>query len=109
MNIIFSYNLLGVINLFLSIITEIIKGIIIGMGSYGTKTFPDPLSKDEENNQIKLFHKVTGTDKGIYTPSFDFIELANAFIEYNKPTLRLNQVEYIRKVFSKYNVKHNLS
>jgi RNA polymerase sporulation-specific sigma factor len=54
MNIIFSYNLLGVINLFLSIITEIIKGIIIGMGSYGTKTFPDPLSKDEENNQIKL-------------------------------------------------------
>mgnify|MGYP002560472763 FL=1 len=54
MNIIFSYNLLGVINLFLSIITEIIKGIIIGIGSYGTKTFPDPLSKDEENNQIKL-------------------------------------------------------
>ena len=54
MNIIFSYNLLGVINLFLSIITEIIKGIIIGMGSYGTKTFPDPLSKEEENNQIKL-------------------------------------------------------
>lgn len=40
--------------MFLSIITEIIKGIIIGMGSYGTKTFPDPLSKDEENNQIKL-------------------------------------------------------
>lgn len=40
--------------MFLSIITEIIKGIIIGMGSYGTKTFPDPLSKDEENKQIKL-------------------------------------------------------
>ena len=40
--------------MFLSIITEIIKGIIIGMGSYGTKTFPDPLSKEEENNQIKL-------------------------------------------------------
>ena len=62
-----------------------------------------------ENNQIKLFHKVTGSDKGIYTPSSSFIELANAFIEYNKPTLRLNQVEHIREVFSKYKVKHNLS
>ena len=62
-----------------------------------------------ENNQIKLFHKVTGTDKGIYTPSDNFVKLANAFIEYNKPTLRLNQVEQIREVFSQFNVKHNLS
>lgn len=62
-----------------------------------------------ENNQIKLFHKVTGTDKGIYSPSDNFIRLANAFIEYNKPTLRLNQVEYIRNVFTEFNVKHNLS
>ena len=62
-----------------------------------------------ENNQIKLFHKVTGTDNGIYTPSDNFVKLANAFIEYNKPTLRLNQVEQIREVFSQFNVKHNLS
>lgn len=36
----------------LSIITEIIKGFIIGTGSYGNKTFPDPLSKDEEEKLI---------------------------------------------------------
>ena len=53
MIIIFSYNSLGVINLFLSIITEIIKGLIIGTGSYGSKTFPDPLAKDEEESLIK--------------------------------------------------------
>lgn len=53
MIIIFSYNLLGVINLFFSIITEIIKGLIIGTGSYGSKTFPDPLPKNEEEELIK--------------------------------------------------------
>lgn len=61
-----------------------------------------------ENNQIKLYHKVTGTDKGVYSPSDNFVKLANAFIEYNKPTLKLNQVEYIRKIFAEFNVKHNL-
>ena len=39
--------------MFLSIITEIIKGLIIGMGSYGSKTFPDPLKKEEEEKLIK--------------------------------------------------------
>lgn len=61
-----------------------------------------------ENNQIKLFHKVTGSDKGIYSPSDNFVKLANAFIEYNKPTLRLNQVEYIRKIFAEFNVKKTI-
>ena len=37
--------------MFLSIITEIIKGLIIGMGSYGSKTFPDPLKKEEEEKE----------------------------------------------------------
>lgn len=32
----------------LNIIVEIIKGIMLGTGSYGSKTFPDPLSKEEE-------------------------------------------------------------
>lgn len=44
----------------LSIITEIIKGFIIGTGSYGNKTFPDPLDKDEEEkliNESKLGNK----------------------------------------------------
>ena len=62
-----------------------------------------------ENNQIKLYHKVTGTDNGVYSLSDNFIKLANAFIEYNKPTLNFNQVEYIRKIFAEFNVKHNLS
>ena len=37
----------------ISILTEIIKGLIIGTGSYGSKTFPDPLSKEEEEILIK--------------------------------------------------------
>ena len=39
------------INLFLSIITEIIKGLLVGTGSYGNKTFPDPLEKEEEETK----------------------------------------------------------
>ena len=34
--------------MFLSIITEIVKGLIVGVGSYGNKTFKDPLPKEEE-------------------------------------------------------------
>ena len=39
--------------MFLSIITEFIKGLLIGTGSYGSKTFPDPLPKKEEDELIK--------------------------------------------------------
>lgn len=39
--------------MFLSIITEIIKGLIVGTGSYGSKTFPDPLPKEEEESLIE--------------------------------------------------------
>ncbi len=39
--------------MFLSIITEIIKGLLVGTGSYGNKTFPDPLEKEEEDKLIK--------------------------------------------------------
>lgn len=38
----------------LSIFVAIIKGIMFGTGSYGSKTFPDPLSKEEEEKLIKL-------------------------------------------------------
>lgn len=38
--------------MFLSIITEIIKGFVVGTGSYGSKTFPVPLTKDEEEKLI---------------------------------------------------------
>ncbi len=37
----------------LSIITAIIKGLMFGTGSYGSKTFPDPLPKEEEESLIK--------------------------------------------------------
>lgn len=44
--------------MFLSIITEIIKGFIVGTGSYGSKTFPDPLTKNEEEELIiKMLNK----------------------------------------------------
>ncbi len=36
-----------------SIITQILKGMLIGTGSYGSKTFPDPLSKEEEEKYIQ--------------------------------------------------------
>lgn len=38
--------------MFFSIITEILKGFLVGTGSYGSKTFPDPLSKEEEEDLI---------------------------------------------------------
>ena len=37
----------------LSIITEIVKSMLFLKGSYSNKTFPDPLSKEEEDNLIK--------------------------------------------------------
>ena len=46
--------------MFLSIITQIIKGILIGTGSYGSKTFPDPLTKQEED---KLINQMLNGDK----------------------------------------------
>ena len=46
--------------MFLSIITEIIKGLIIGTGSYGSKTFPDPLTKKQEE---ELINKMLSKDK----------------------------------------------
>ena len=39
--------------MFLSIITEIVKGPLFATGSYGSKTFPDPLSKEKEEKLIK--------------------------------------------------------
>ena len=41
----------------LNIIVEIIKGIMLGTGSYGSKTFPDPLSKEEEEKLLTLMSK----------------------------------------------------
>ena len=46
--------------MFFSILTGIIKGILFGMGSYGSKTFPDPLSTLEEN---KLLNAMANNDK----------------------------------------------
>ena len=43
-----------------SILTEIIKGILFGMASYGSKTFPEPLSTKEEE---KLLKEMANNDK----------------------------------------------
>jgi len=56
--------------LFLCIITEIIKGIMFGIGSYGNKTFPDPLPLEEENI---LIQKMLNKDK----------DARNKLIEHN--------------------------
>lgn len=46
--------------MFLVYLTEIIKGILIGTGSYGIKTFKEPLKKEEEDELIK---KLFNNDK----------------------------------------------
>ncbi len=56
--------------MFLSIITEIIKGFIFATGSYGSKTFPDPLTKEEEE---KLISQMLNNDK----------DARNKLIEHN--------------------------
>lgn len=56
--------------MFLSIIAEIIKGFIFATGSYGSKTFPDPLSKEEEDELIK---RLLNKDK----------EARNKLVEHN--------------------------
>ena len=37
----------------LSILTAIVKGMLFGTGSYGNKTFPEPLSEEEEKKLIE--------------------------------------------------------
>lgn len=56
--------------MFLNIMTEIIKGFLFGMGSYGNKTFPEPLEKEEEE---KLINDMLNNDK----------EARNKLIEHN--------------------------
>ncbi len=56
--------------MFINIISEIIKGTLIGCASYGNKTFPDPISKEEEN---ELVIKMKNNDK----------EARNKLIEHN--------------------------
>lgn len=57
-----------------------------------------------ENDSIKMFHKITGSDRGTYTPSDNFKELAECFIEMNKPTLKAYQVEEIKNTLKKYGI-----
>ena len=68
----------------LEILKEIIKGLIIGTGSYGIKTFKEPLSKNEEE---KLIEKMLNNDK----------EARNILIEHN---LRL-----VAHIIKKYDIK----
>jgi len=70
--------------LILQIIKELIKGLIIGTGSYGNKTFKDTLSKNEEEELIK---KMNNNDK----------EARNKLIEHN---LRL-----VAHIIKKYDIK----
>lgn len=44
--------------MFISLISEILKGFILGTGSYGNKTFPEPLPKEKEDELIiKMLNK----------------------------------------------------
>ena len=46
--------------MFFTLLTEILKGFIIGTGSYGNKTFPEALSKEKEEeliNEMNLGNK----------------------------------------------------
>ena len=63
-----------------------------------------PLEIYVENNQIQLFHKVTGRYIMNYVPSHNFQELANAFILYNSPVLSISEIQDVQTIFKKYNV-----
>jgi len=63
-----------------------------------------PLEIYVENNQIQLFHKVTGRHIMNYVPSSNFQELANAFILYNIPVLSISEIQDVQKIFEKYNI-----
>ena len=55
---------------------------------------------------IKLYHKITGREIGAYEPSEDFTRLAEAFIEYARPSLKWAEIEILRKIFGGYGVKN---
>lgn len=54
---------------------------------------------------IKLYHKITGREIGTYEPSEDFTRLAEAFIEWKRPSLKWIEAESVKKVFAEFNIK----
>ena len=66
-----------------------------------------PVEIHVENETIKMYHKITGSDKGIYTPSENFKELAYCFIKINKPCLKVFQVEEIKTTLAKFKINKN--
>ena len=62
-----------------------------------------------ENEKIQLYHKITGSKKDIYTPSVEFLELCNAFIEFEKPSFCLNDWLKIKPIFEKHNIKKSIN
>jgi len=58
-----------------------------------------------ENENIVMYHKVTGSNKGIYTPSADFVELASTFTTLQKAGLYSYELEAIKTVFAKHGIK----
>ena len=51
----FAYILLGSDILFLTVLTTLIKSMFCFTGSYSNNVFPDPLSKEEEEEYIKKY------------------------------------------------------
>jgi len=67
-----------------------------------------PLEILIEDNKIKLYHKITGSEIGLYTPSCEFKELANAFIELRRPSVKLCEIEKVQAVFLKFGINKSI-
>lgn len=52
------------------------------------KEINKPIELFVENGKIAIYHKVTGTKIGDYTPSDCFTELANAFIIFERHKIK---------------------
>lgn len=63
-----------------------------------------PLEIYVEDNEIQLFHKVTGRFVMNYVPSQNFQKLANAFIRYNSPALSISEIQELNKIFIEFNI-----
>lgn len=61
-----------------------------------------------ENDKIVLYHKVTGSNKGEYIPSDDFNILASAFITLNQPSFNLKDLQQVREIFDRFNIKKQI-
>ena len=94
---------------FLRLLTDNWNSNIIPLERIIEKETGKPFQFFLENEKIQLYHKITGSKKDIYIASFEFLELCNAFIEFEKPSFCLNDWFKIKPIFEKHNIKKSIN